>query len=51
LIGEVLMHQPHAHGAFSSSRRDALRRLASDIADGEDPGKSGLEREARRSFF
>jgi hypothetical protein len=46
LDGEVLVHKPHAHGTFSSSRRDALGRVASHITDGEHAGKRGLEWQA-----
>ena len=39
LDGEVLVHEPYAHGTFSDSRRDALGRVASHITDGEHAGK------------
>ena len=45
-VGEVLVHEPYAHGAFSGSRRDALGRVASHVTDGEHAGKRGLEWQA-----
>ena len=44
--GEVLVHEPYAHGTFPDSRGDALGRVASHITDGEHAGKRRLEWQA-----
>jgi hypothetical protein len=39
------MDDLHDRGSIADSGRDPLDRSAADIADGEDPGHAGLERE------
>ena len=42
---QVLLREPHRHGALADRRRHSLDGVGAHVAGGEDAGQAGLERE------